>query len=158
MAVQQAVDKWDITDKIQVLCYDTTASNTGQINGAYINLEKLLNRDLLYFPCHHHIFELVLRGCFDSLIGVTSSSDMLLFTLFREAWEKLNKKVYMTGINEAPDEIRSTILEYLGNKISKKKHPRDDYRELLELTMIFLGGISKKGILFRTPGAVSHAR
>ena len=43
MAVQQADDKWGITDKIQALCCDTTASNTGRINGACINLEKLLN-------------------------------------------------------------------------------------------------------------------
>ena len=64
----------------------------------------------------------------------------------------------MTGINEVPDDIRSTILEFLENNFSTKKHPRDDYRELLELTMIFLGGIPKKGISFRIPGAVSHAR
>ena len=60
-------------------------------------------------------------------MGATSSPDMLLFTRFREAWEKLNKKVYMTGINEVPDDISSTILEFLENNISKKKHPRDDY-------------------------------
>ena len=135
MAVQQAVDKWGITDKIKALCCDTTASNTGRINGACINLEKLLNCDPLYFPCRHHIFELVLRGCFDSLMGATSSPDMLLFTRFKEAREKLNKKVYMTGINEVPDDIRSTIFEFLENILSKNKHPRDDYRELLELTI-----------------------
>ena len=38
------------------------------------------------------------------------------------------------------------------------KNSRDDYQELLELTMIFLGGIPKNGILFRIPRAVSHAR
>ena len=64
----------------------------------------------------------------------------------------------MTGINEVPDDIRSTILEFLENNLSTKKHPRDDYQELLELTMIFLGGIPKKGISFHIPGAVSHAR
>ena len=40
MVVQQADDKCGITDKIQALCCDTTASNTGRINGACINLEK----------------------------------------------------------------------------------------------------------------------
>ena len=63
----------------------------------------------------------------------------------------------MTRINEVPDDIHSTILEFLENNLSTKKHPRDDYRELLELTMIFLGGIPKKGILFCIPGAVSCA-
>ena len=115
MAVQQAVDKWGITDKIHALCCDTSASNTGRINGACINQEQLLNRDLLCFLCRHHIFELVLRSCFDWLMGATSGLDMFLFTRFREALEKLNKKVYMTGINEVPDDIHSTILQFLEN-------------------------------------------
>ena len=83
MVVQQADDKWGITDKIQALCCDITESNTGLINRASINLEKSLNCDLLYFPCRHHNFELVLRSCFDSLMGATSGPDMLLFTRYR---------------------------------------------------------------------------
>jgi hypothetical protein len=158
MAVYQVVEKWGITDKIQALCCDTTASNTGRINGACINLEKMFNRDLLYFPCRHHIFELVLRSCFDTLMGTTSGPDMLLFKRFKETWTKLDKKIYITGTNEVSDDVRSTILRFLEYHLSMKKQQRDDYRELLELTMIFLGGIPKKGISFRTPGAVSHAR
>jgi hypothetical protein len=38
------------------------------------------------------------------------------------------------------------------------QHPRDDYKELLELTIIFLGGVPPKGIAFRYPGAFHHAR
>ena len=79
-------------------------------------------------------------------MGATSGLDMLLFTRYREALEKLNKKVCMTGINEVPDDIHSTILEFLENNLFTNKHPRDDYLELLELTMIFPGGIPKKGI------------
>lgn len=79
LAVYQSVEKWGITNKIQAICCDTTASNTGRINGACTNLEKLFNRDLLYLPCRHHIFELVLRSCFDLLMGPTSGPEMLLF-------------------------------------------------------------------------------
>ena len=50
-------------------------------------------------------------------MGATSGADMLLFTRFREAPEKLNKKVCMTGINEVPDDIYSTILEFLENNL-----------------------------------------
>ena len=64
----------------------------------------------------------------------------------------------MTGTIEVPDDIHSTILEFLENNLSTKKHPQDDYRELLELTMIFFGGIPKKVTLFRIPGAESHDR
>ena len=60
-------------------------------------------------------------------MGATSGPDMVLFTRYREALEKLNKKVCMTGINEVPDDMHSTILEFLENNLSTKKHPRDDY-------------------------------
>ncbi|XP_057710018.1 uncharacterized protein LOC130927913 [Corythoichthys intestinalis] len=36
--------------------------------------------------------------------------------------------------------------------------PRDDYRELLELVIIFLGGSPPRGVHFRIPGAIHHAR
>lgn len=37
-------------------------------------------------------------------------------------------------------------------------HPRADYRELLELACIFLGGTPPRGIKFKKPGATHHAR
>ena len=36
--------------------------------------------------------------------------------------------------------------------------PRDDYRELLELTIIFLGGTPVRGIHILAPGALHRAR
>jgi hypothetical protein len=43
-------------------------------------------------------------------------------------------------------------------EFSKKEQFREDHRELLELTIIFLGGTPHRGILFRIPGASHHAR
>ncbi|XP_057336674.1 uncharacterized protein LOC130675159 [Microplitis mediator] len=37
-------------------------------------------------------------------------------------------------------------------------HPRNDYKELLNLCCIFLGGIPSTGIKFKVPGAAHHAR
>lgn len=39
-----------------------------------------------------------------------------------------------------------------------EKQPRDDYKELLELTLVFLEETPKKPAMFRAPGAVHHAR
>ena len=47
-----------------------------------------------------------------------------------------------------------TIFGFLEYHLSTQKQQRDDYRELSELTMIFLGGIPKNEL----SGAVSHAR
>ncbi|KAF0705140.1 Uncharacterized protein FWK35_00032037, partial [Aphis craccivora] len=40
----------------------------------------------------------------------------------------------------------------------KKQQCRDDYKELLELTVIFLGENPPNGIFFHYPGALHHAR
>ena len=38
------------------------------------------------------------------------------------------------------------------------QHPRDDYRELLELSIIVLGGEPKRGVFIARPGALHCAR
>src|SRR5678815_2779975 len=40
----------------------------------------------------------------------------------------------------------------------KKNHPRDDYKELLELTVVYLCGNFEKRFSFRKPGALHRAR
>jgi len=40
----------------------------------------------------------------------------------------------------------------------RKPPNRDDYRELLELAVIFLGDTPTRGIYFQYPGAMHHAR
>ena len=50
-AVWNAIIDWNIEDKVQILCCDTTDSNTGRINGACVLLEQKLNREMLIFAC-----------------------------------------------------------------------------------------------------------
>ena len=42
--------------------------------------------------------------------------------------------------------------------LQKVKEPREDYRQFLDLVIIFLGGTPPRGISFRGPGAFHHAR
>lgn len=46
------------------------------------------------------------------------------------------------------------------NSVKKKTFPREDYHELLEWTVIYLGGAPEdsREFHFRKPGAVHHAR
>lgn len=46
LSVFQVLEEWNLIDQVQVLCCDTTASNTGRLNGACILLEQELNRNL----------------------------------------------------------------------------------------------------------------
>jgi len=54
-AVIESLFDWSITDRVQSLSFDTTASNTGHINGACKLIEEKIGRKLLYLACRHHI-------------------------------------------------------------------------------------------------------
>ena len=45
----------NLDDQVQIMWYDTTASNTLHLNGACVLLERGLERELLLFACRHHI-------------------------------------------------------------------------------------------------------
>ncbi|GBN13660.1 hypothetical protein AVEN_66186-2 [Araneus ventricosus] len=80
MAAWNVLKDWGLEDKAQILCSDTTSSNTGRINGAITFLELYADREMAYFPCRHHVYELVLRSVFEyELNEVTSSPDVAFF-------------------------------------------------------------------------------
>jgi len=49
------------------------------------------------------------------------------------------------------------LLEFLKNNLNNAQ-PRNDYKELLELALIFLGEKPKTPTFFHVPGAIHHAR
>ncbi|GBL86751.1 hypothetical protein AVEN_95997-1 [Araneus ventricosus] len=104
MAVWNVLKDWGLEDKAQILCSDTTSSNTGRINGAITFLELYADREMTYFPCRHHIYELVLRNVFEyELNEVTSSADVAFFKKIREKWNNLEKENYMDSfLNISP--------------------------------------------------------
>lgn len=53
--------------------------------------------------------------------------------------------------------IKNDVIQF-ALEFSKKEQFREDYRELLELTNIFLGGTPHRRISFYIPGASHHAR
>ena len=80
-----ALVDWGINEAVMALGCDTTSTNTGLENGACVNLEKYLKRELLYLPCRHHIYEVILKGVFDKIMGPTSGPEVLFFKRFMEA-------------------------------------------------------------------------
>ncbi|XP_044592200.1 ABC transporter G family member 7-like [Cotesia glomerata] len=87
-AIITTVKQWNInTDNIKALCSDTTASNTGIRNGACVLVEKALNRQLLYLPCRHHIFEIVLRSAFEIYWPASSGPNVPIYQRFKKKWD-----------------------------------------------------------------------
>lgn len=160
-AVWNAIIDWNLQDKVQILCCDTTASNTGRINGACVLLEQKLNRDMVVFACRHHVYELVLKSVFEAKISqVTTNPDIPLFKKFREKWSNIDpekiqdctEKLSCLNISEI-----SKLIEFYRSELNKEI-ARDDYRELIELSIIFLGGDTEKKFKIRPPGAMHQAR
>jgi len=158
-AIFESLEEWSIIDKVQAVCCDTTASNTGRINGTCVLLEQFIDSDLLYLPCRHHIFELLLKSVFDLKLKLpTTGPDVPIFKRFQQQWPTLNTQNYYIGLNDTVvkslvENKKDLIIEFCNKELKERQ-----CRELLELTVIFLGVIPPRGITFRYPGAFHHAR
>src|SRR6218665_52598 len=114
---------------------------------------------LLHFACRHHISELILAHLF-SLHDVSKSPNIEICPRFKEYWPQIDQERYCTALED--ESLASVIAplkdSVIASAISQLKEFkfRDDYRELLELTIIFFGGIPLRGTHFHYPGAVGY--
>ena len=141
-AVLDALHDWNLDDQVQIMCCDTTASNTGRLNGDCVLLEQRLERELLLFACRHHIYELVLKSVFEANIQqVTNSPDIPLFIKFRDNWSNIdstNIQIYLDFVKQHYNDCEINQLVMFYNCELQKKIVIDDYHEQIELSIIFL--------------------
>lgn len=159
-AVHNILVEWNISEKVVAASFDTTSTNTGIGQGACVLLNDLLDRKLINLACRHHIYELVLKSVFEVKYGPTSGPETLIFNRFAKQWPTFKQHQFQHGLEDQI--VRSKISEEDSNQIKQfcqdqLQHTqiRSDYKELLELAIIFLGG---DGGNFRTCGATSNAR
>lgn len=161
-AIFEVLSDWGLTDSVRALCCDTTSANLGHTKGAAVLLEQLLERPILYFPCRHHILELILRGVFEVGFPISTEPNVPLFKRFQQSWKTMNKENYKIGVEN--NDIRTVLNNHIDTirlsveKFLEQAQPRDDYKELLELSLIFIGIIPSDGAHFRRPGAFHLAR
>lgn len=150
--------EWGLYEKISSLRCDTTNSNLGTFNGAAVILEHKLNRMILYVPCRHHIFEVVLHGDFDSKMAPSKSPDVPIFKRFQLLRSTIDQtkfktvfqdKQLMKNLESDCLSIISFVEEILENP---NLQPQDDYREFLSLTLVFLEKVDGK-VVFSPLGA-----
>ena len=53
--VFELLQSWQSEKLIIGMCFDTTACNTGRMNGACSLLESAIGRNLLWMACRHHV-------------------------------------------------------------------------------------------------------
>ena len=165
-AVKSTLDSWEIAGKIIAIGFDTPWSNTGVHKGSCTILQDLLQRQLLWLACRHHILELILKATFQKLFGNTSGPEESFFKFLKPQWNSLN----LTDISrpQIPAFYRADVPDLLSfiNQCLEPSNshliPRGDYKELLELSVLVLGGTikRKRGYIYQIqrPGADHHAR
>lgn len=161
-ALMDAVSDWGIVDRIKALSFDTTSSNTGRLNGACTLFEQRLGRNVLHLACRHHINELMLEKAFNVTLGPSTGPEILLFKRFKAFWPNILFTDYKAGvevptIGEALADVLDDIKTFVTDQL-QMSHQREDYQELLELALIFIGGVPARGAVFRKPGAIHRAR
>jgi hypothetical protein len=158
-AVVQALDEWNVTDRVVGMCFDTTSSNTGLKTGACVEIERMIGKDFVHLACRHHIMELVVGAAFTACLGHSSAPEVLLFKRFQQQWSLIDQTQYQTGAQASGIgvTVKQQVTAFARNQLLCES-VRDDYREFLELSIIFLGSSPPRGVRFKAPGAMHHAR
>ena len=160
-ACVDAVAKWNLCSHVKGLVFDTTASNTGLHKGACTRIEEALGVELVWIACRHHVMEVVLSNVFTSLFGATDGPSTALFKRFQKSWPSINKDAYDAATDDMfqdsiMNRLRLEMLDYLPHTLEVQQ-PRDDYQEILQLSLLFIGG-SNASTTIRAPGPTHHAR
>lgn len=114
-----------------------------------------MGRNLMWLPCRHHTHELILAKAFAACFGPSTSPEIPLFKRFRDKWEDIPKvNIKPLAITKKWKAQKEIVVRFLK---SVSGFPRDDYKELLELTLVALGETPDK-FSWKKPGPVHHAR
>lgn len=164
-ATIQCLTLWGVSDDVIGMCFDTTSSNTGTKKGACILLEQKIGRNLLHFACRHHIFELVIGGVFEELMGPSRGPNISLFERFQQKWSNIDKTKFkpLNITNIIMMEEKENTIMFLKEILFADQNrttffSRGDYREIAELCLIILGELPDCNYHFKLPGAYHQAR
>ena len=162
-AVEELLISWELFEEITGLVYDTTASNTGEWRGACALIEQYLRRAILWLACRHHMYELHIKHVVEEVSGDTKEPGVKIFRRLKTNWNKMEiecdnlSKFDWTTADPWLCKRAEEVLIWSLKHLKKKSFPRDDYKELLHLVIVWLGGHVEK-FCFKYPGADHHAR
>lgn len=136
-AVYQMINEWKLNDYIQLMCFDTTASNTGIKAGACALLLQKLEKPLYSLACRHHVLELTVAKVFDVLMGCSSGPNIKQFERSSASLNHINNSSYEPAMNDDSlaaelQAVRDDLICFFRQHL-QDNHPRDDYKELLQL-------------------------
>ena len=156
-SVIEALRKWKINKKNIIGCvFDTTNTNSGWKSGIVVRLEKFLEQRVMHVYCRHHIFERMVNDVIDVYLGPSTAPEELSYKFLIDNWNKLKlcdwEVIQIDRRTQVDDIIAFTTKMH-------KLDFRDDYQEIVNLTLILLGAFpDNSSYTVRPPGSISHAR
>lgn len=166
--VFEALQKWNLQDKIHSVCFDTEPVNTGNHTGSVRLLEERLSRSLLRLACRHHIFEIILSEVFATVVEKRESVQSPTIKLFEYYCQEYFKaefqpREYTSGRNDplfqrlvGTEEMER--IEIFCKSQLLKYNPRSDYKEVLVLTLLLVSAQGTYPYKIQAPGSYSRAR
>jgi len=162
-ASDELIKIWDCKNSLSGVVFDTTCSNTGAQTAACIALQNTISKLLLWFACHHHVGEVVLTHVWNKLqIEALKSPEISVFQRFKQFFPSIpstSENLDYLNIPETLSERKEEIVDLCHNYL-KRFISRGDYKELVKLTLLYLGDHTTKTnfAALNRPGALHKAR
>ncbi|KAG0700150.1 hypothetical protein GWK47_025682 [Chionoecetes opilio] len=126
------------------MAFDTTAANTVMVQGACIRIKRALEKPLVLLACRHHILEVVLKDVFEACMGPSSGPNIALFKRLQNRWPIVDQSrpqpLTPTALSSDEEAHRLEMLGHLKRLLDCGNHPREDYKEIILLSVAYLGG------------------
>jgi hypothetical protein len=143
------------------MVFDTTASNTGHESGACVSIQRDVGRSFLWLACRYHVAEVVLSRVWNALeIEDSVGPETTMFKKFKKNWTSIIcKDDYITNLFTYPGDGSVTGIAELYKSVLQNSLPRNDYQELVDLALHYLGiQDEEKTFKLKTTGALHKAR
>ena len=136
--IKEVLVEWGVAEKIIACGFDTTSSNTGVNKGCCVILQTLLNRQILWLACRHHIPELIIGAAFTTRFGDTKSPEVTLFKVLKDCWDTLDlDDIHLPNIPAFYRIDKDELLSFINSKLQDADHlPRCDYKEYLAWSLL----------------------
>ena len=72
--------------------FDTTATNSGCLQGEAIRLQNLLKVPIFYLACRYHVGELLVKNPQYEVMKVDLGLENAMFRKFNEIWSDIDKE------------------------------------------------------------------
>ena len=159
---KKLLDEWNCSHTVSGMVFDTTSANTGAVTAGCISIQIELGRELLWNACRHHVGEVILTHVWDDLkIEVSKSPDFQVFVKFKDCFESLtNSSVEDLELPIIPEDlsVNKQNLILICQEAQAGSFAKGDYKELVDLVLLYLGEGLKSFDGFIRTGALHKAR